>query len=146
RDQRRFAGVGEADQPDVGQQFELKAKRLLFARLSRLNLSRRAVRRGRKMGIAEPAATAASDKDALSHLGEVRQEPQRLLWLASLFINERAGGHRQVEVGAVMSRSIGSLPVLAALSAELRVKSKVNQRGGVWAGHDENRPAFAAVA
>ena len=41
--ERRFAGIGESDEPDVGEQLQLEPQIFFFARLARLHLARRAI-------------------------------------------------------------------------------------------------------
>ena len=66
RDQRGLAGVGETDEPDVGEQLQLETEILFFARLARLHFSRRAVRGRREPRVAHAAASAAGDEHALA--------------------------------------------------------------------------------
>ena len=58
RDQRRLAGVGEANEPDVGEQLQLEPQILVFAGLARLDFARRAVGRRREARVAHAAAAA----------------------------------------------------------------------------------------
>ena len=58
RDHRRLAGVREADQPDVGQQLQLRAEILLLAGQARLDVARRAVGRGGEARVAAAAEAA----------------------------------------------------------------------------------------
>ncbi len=60
-DERRFPGVREADQADVGQQSELESQLARFALLAGLGAARRLVGGCREAGVAAPAASAARD-------------------------------------------------------------------------------------
>ena len=62
RDERRLAGVGKADEPDVGEQLQLEAEILLLARFARLHLARRAVGGGREVRVAQAAAAALAPR------------------------------------------------------------------------------------
>ena len=66
RDQRRLADVGEAEQPDVGEQLELEADVALLARRARLGLARRAIGRRREVDVAAPALAALGDDEPLA--------------------------------------------------------------------------------
>ena len=57
----RLAGVGIADQADVGEQLQLEVKVELFAGLAGLHLARRAIGGGGEVRVAEPAAAALGD-------------------------------------------------------------------------------------
>ena len=71
RDQSRFSGVGEADEPHVGQQLEPEPQIPDFARTPRLRAPRRLVGRAGEVLVAAPADPALGDHDALS-LGAAR--------------------------------------------------------------------------
>ena len=73
RDQRRLAGVREADQADVGEQLQLEPQVLVFAGLARLHLARRAVGGRREPRVAHAAAAAAGDEHALAFLARDRR-------------------------------------------------------------------------
>ena len=108
RDQRRLAGVGEADQADVGEQLHLEPQILDLARQARLHAARRAVGGGGELRVAHAAAAALGDQDALSLHREVREQLPRVFGVAGLFVDERADRHREVEVGAAVARAVRS--------------------------------------
>src|SRR5437588_13121394 len=58
-DERGFACVWKSHQSDVGQKFQFELQLKLFTRTSFLMITRRAIRRGRKMRVAKPAASTA---------------------------------------------------------------------------------------
>ena len=66
RDERRLAGVREADEADVGEQLQLEPQILFLARLAGLHFARRPIRRRREVRVAHAAAAAARDEDALA--------------------------------------------------------------------------------
>ena len=70
RDQRALAGVGIADQADIGEQLQLQAQLALFAGPAFFMLARRLMGGGGKARVAASAAPAARDDDAL--VGDAR--------------------------------------------------------------------------
>jgi hypothetical protein len=91
RDERGLAGVGIADQADVGQQLQFQAVAALLAGAAQLVLARSLVGAGGEVLVAAPAAPALGDDDALVGLLEVVDQ------LAGLLVVERcADGNLQV--------------------------------------------------
>ena len=64
RDQRRLAGVGIADEADVGEQLEFQAEGAFLARAAQFVLARGLMRAGGKVLVAASAASAFGDDDA----------------------------------------------------------------------------------
>ena len=145
-DERRLAGIGEADQTDVGEQLQFEPKVFDLAGLAWLDLPRRAIGRCGEPGVAHAPASAVCNEHALTFFGEVRKEPVRLAGIASLLVHERPDRYRQLEIGASVSRAVRALPVIATLGGELRVETEVDERVGMRARDDEDRSAVAAVA
>ena len=77
RDQRALAGVREADDADVREQFELEDEFELLPFLPRLRLARRLVGRGDEVGVAEAAAAALRDDHPLAGRRRGRRPPRR---------------------------------------------------------------------
>ena len=75
RDQRRLAGVREADEADVGEQLQLEAQVLDLAGFARLDLARRAIGGRGEPRVAHAAASALGDEHALAFLGEIGEQP-----------------------------------------------------------------------
>ena len=88
----RFARVGQADQPGVGDQLQPQDQGALDSLLARIGATRRAVGRGGEMGVAEAAVAARGDDDALAHLGEVGE--QRAAFLVDDLGSDRNFQHR----------------------------------------------------
>src|SRR5207237_803490 len=126
------------------EKLQLEAKVLLFARLSGLHLSGRAIGRRREMRVAEAAAAAAGDQHALACFGEVGKKTQRLARLAALFVHERADRDCELEICPAVSGAIGALAVFAPPGAELRMKPVVDEGVRVRTGDDEHRSTVAA--
>src|SRR3954468_18190469 len=59
REQRRFAGIRKANQPDISQQLQLQVDLIRLARLAKLSDPRHLVGRSGEMDIAEAALTTA---------------------------------------------------------------------------------------
>ena len=97
--QRRLAGVRQADEPDVGQQFEFELEALVLAALAGLGDVRRLVGRRREVRVAAPAATALGDDQPITFEREVADD------LAAL-----ACGGRRCRAGRCSSRSAPFLP------------------------------------
>src|SRR6516162_3013084 len=61
RDERGFAGIREANEPDVREQLQLEAEIFDLARLARLYLARRAVGRRSESRVAQPSTPPLCD-------------------------------------------------------------------------------------
>src|SRR2546421_139698 len=70
----RFAGVGIADQSNVGDDAQLDQELPLFARLSRLREARSLPRGRDEVAVAQAAASAFAEHELLPVLGEVGDE------------------------------------------------------------------------
>ena len=103
RDQRGLAGVGEADEADVGEQLQLQPEEPLFARLARLGAPRRAVGGRHEVRVAAPAA-AAFATSTLAFLGEIGEQVQSS--------PSDAFSKTSVPSGTSISRSSAVWPVL----------------------------------
>ncbi len=74
RQERRLAGVGQPDQPDVGDQLQPQPDIALLARPALVGAARRAVGRGLEMQVAVAAVATLEQHDPLADLGEVGQQ------------------------------------------------------------------------
>ena len=119
-DERRLAGVREADEADVGEQLQLEPQILLLARFARLHLARRPIGRRREVRVAHAAAAAARDEHALAFGGEIREQRVRLVRVAGLLVDERADRHGELEIVAALAGAVRSLAVVAALGGRAR--------------------------
>ena len=75
RQQRGLAGVGQADEADVGEQLEVQLDLALLARQPLLGQPRRLADRGREALVAAPARAAARQRDLLAGPHEVVRAP-----------------------------------------------------------------------
>ena len=139
REQRRLAGVRQADEPDVGEQLEVQLDGALLARQAALGEPRRLAHGGLEARVAAPAGAAARDRDLLAGPHEVvaRAVPARDL---------RAGRHRDHERLAVGAVALGALAVAAALGAEVRAAAEALQVAQVVVAAQQHVAAAAAVA
>ena len=78
-EERRLAGVWQADEADVGEQFEAQPDPGLLTGLASLVLARRAVGRGLVTGVAAPAHAAFEEADALAGAGQVGEQGPLLI-------------------------------------------------------------------
>ena len=140
-DERRLAGVGHAEQPDVGQHFEFEQQLLLLAGPARSLLPRRSVRAGLEVQVAEPAVAALDDQHLLVGHQQFGDH------LIRLEVGEDGpDGHAQRDVfggGAVL---IGTAPVFATPCLVAARESEVDQRVEVAVAHREHAAAAPAVA
>ena len=90
-DERGFAGIGIADQADVGQQLEFEPIKAFLAGAAQLVLARGLMGAGGKVLIAAPAATAFGDDQALVGLAESRGSARRFPGRKGLCRQELAG-------------------------------------------------------
>ena len=144
RDQRRLAGVREADQADVGEQLELQREELLFAGLTGFGPARGAIGRRDEPRVAAPAAPALGDEHALALFREIRKQAQ-LVALSGLLEHQRTDGNGDLEIRGRLTRPVGSLAVVAAARLEFGMKAEVDE--GVLGGgrDDEDGAAVTAV-
>ncbi len=121
-DERGLAGVGIADQADVGQQLQFQAIGALLAGAAQFVLARGLVGGGGEVLVAASAAAALGDDQALVGLLEVVDE------LAGFLVVKRcADGDLQDDGVAVEAGAVGAHAVLAALRLVLGVVAEVDE-------------------
>ena len=123
--------LGKPIEADVGEQLQLQAQQLLFARLARLGTPRRAVGGGDEARVAASAAAALGDEDALALLGEIGEQAQ-LAVVGILLEDERADRHGDLEIVRGLAGPVGALAVLAAAGLELGMEAEVDERVLAW--------------
>src|SRR3990172_2572500 len=94
-EERRFSGVGKADQADVGQEFQGEVKQPLLSLLARLSMAGRLANRGGESGIASAALPSPGNQHLLSVVDQVCDELTRLR-----IHDNRAKGYRDDQIGA----------------------------------------------
>ena len=143
RQERRFAGIGEPDQPGVGNDLELHGDPALFRGMSLLDLPRSAVGRGFEVGVAVPAASAASHDHLVAGLLQVAQQ------IAPIAIaHQRPRGDVDDRVRAAAAEAVGALAVLATFGLPVSLVREVGQvrmAFGRANHHAAPVPAVAAV-
>jgi hypothetical protein len=140
-EQRALAGVGLADESDIGDQLELELDATLDAGPAGLVLARHLVGGGSEGGVAPAAAAALCDDAAVAGLQQLAQE------LARVGIPHhgarRNAQHHVITRGTLL---ILPLPVLATLRLILLLVLVVEQGRQVGIGDQHDVPAVAAVA
>src|SRR5690606_16701742 len=135
------AGVGHAEQADIGQYLELELELAMLAFFARRALARRAVGAGLEVQVAETALAAARDQLALAVAGQVGDQ------YAGIGVgNDGADRNAQFQVVAALAVAIRAAPVLAALGAEVARVAVVDQRIDIAVGNRIDAAAAAAVA
>ncbi len=88
RDQRAFAGIGEADQSDVGEEFEFQAKLEFLPFLAGFVFSGSLMRSSREARVALSAAAATSHGEHLTGCGEIEELLAGLIVVDPLYLRE----------------------------------------------------------
>ena len=114
-DQRRLAGVGKSDQADVGEQLQLEPEMPLLAGLAGLVLARGAIGRRREVGVAQSAAAAFRDEDALARLRQVGEHLRGIRHGGIVHVDECADRDGDVEVVALAAGLQRACAAAAAL-------------------------------
>ena len=141
RDQRALAGVGIADQADIGQQLQLQAQVALFAGLAFFMLARRLMDRGCEARVAASAATAASNDDTLVGMREVVHQ-----FAGDFVVDDGADRNLQDDALALAAGLVGAFAVTAALGLVFGIEAEVHQRVVALAGFHDDVAAVPAVA
>src|SRR4029079_10129315 len=112
-DESAFADIGKPQDTYIGQDLELEAKVLGFARLSRFGPARRAIVGCGEMDVPPAALAAVCDDLALSGLGDVEASS------AALCV-EALGPHRNADLEVLAAPPVAVLahPMLASFGAE----------------------------
>jgi hypothetical protein len=140
-DESRFAGIGHAQQTDIGNHLELELEVELLALAAAAALPRRTVGGTLVACIAEPVETAARDQHRLrlrSHVGDQLTLVQRGY--------HRAQRHFDDDILALVPGLVLALTVGAALCDEPAGMAKIGQRIQILGADHVNRAAVAAVA
>ena len=123
RDQGGLAGVGEADQPDVGDRLQLEDEIALLTRLAlEGEPGRLAARRGQRR-VAEPAPAACGGDEPGAHANQVGEH------LAVGRLDLGPVRHRDDQVRAVGAGAVGALALPAIAGPAHRPAVKVEQGG-----------------
>ena len=141
RQEGRLAGIGQADEPGIGDQLQAQPDPALLALEARIGAARGAVGRGREIGVAEAAVAALGEQDALADLGHVGDQR-----LAVLVEDLRAGRHLEHHVRALGAGAVPAHAVPALLGLEMLLVAVVDQRVQALDALGPDVAAAAAVA
>ena len=139
--ERGLAGIGQTDQPGIGDQLQAQANSPLFARLARIGVSRCAIGRRLEMCVAKAAIAALGDPHPLANVGEIRNQR-----LAIFFVDLRTNRDLQHDVFAVGAGAILAHTVAAALRLEMLLVAIVDQRIEAGNGLHHDVAAITTVA
>jgi len=139
-DEGRFAGIREADEPDIGQELEFKAQMFFFARGAVFEVRRHAVRRCGKMTVAASAMAAVRNHDAFSVGHQIGQNFSGLL-----VVNHRADGKFDGDGFSAASAAMGGAAVPAVFRLVMFSITKIEQRRQPVRGGEDDVAAISAV-
>ena len=139
--QGALAGVGEAEQADIGQQLELQPEQPLLAPFAGGGLARGTVGGALEVHVAQPALAAAGHQQALAVLGHVADD------LVGVDVDDH-GTHRHDDGHVVAALAVFLLAhaALALLGLEAALVAEVDQGVEVLVGLQPDAAAIAAVA
>src|SRR5436853_1414433 len=137
--QRRLTRNGVANQADIGEEFQLKAKMPLLAGKSIFMFARGLVPRLGKVLIAASTAPSMGDQYALARRGEISNRRAALI-----VKGKRADGHLQDHVLARMAGAVGAFAVASAIGLEFAIVTVSQQRVVVCVGFQIDGSAMAA--
>lgn len=106
----------------------------------------RAAHRRHKVRIAQTASTAGRHNDALAIMHQVGNLEHRGLRLGVELAHHGTHGNLENKVLAALTVTTGTLPVRAALGAEVMLKAVIDQRRQLSIGLDDDIAATTAVA
>ncbi len=136
-----FAGVGEAHQPDVGQQLELEDFPFLAARLAGLGVARGLVGGGLEVGVAQAAAAARYEDALLAVAGDFEFD------LAGFGVfGYRAEGHVEHDILAVGAVAVVAAPVAAVPGQDVLAVFERQQGPDIAVASQNDVPAPPPVA
>jgi len=121
--QGRLSGIGQTQQPDVGDQLQSQPNGSLNALLSQVKATWRLVHGGFEPQVSETTVPTSGQEKSLSDLSQVNQNG-----LPVLFKDLGSGRHPKEDVRAILSRALPTHAALAILCEEMLPVSEVNQR------------------
>ena len=141
RDQRGLAGIGHAQQADVGQHLQFQLQAFLFARPARRLLPRRAVDRTLEAQVAKAAIPALGDGDDLARRQQLIQH------VAGFYVtDDGAHRHLQRDVFTSGAKHVGAHAVLPALGIVPARIAVVDQGVQTGIGHGKHMATATTVA
>src|SRR5579883_2282400 len=140
RQEGRLAGVGQADQADIGDQLQAQPDPALLAGPALVGAARRTIGRALVVQVAVAAVTALGEHDPLADLGEVGE--QRLVVLLE---DLRAARQAQDDVLALGAGALAAHAVMAGLGLEVLGVAVVDQGVEAVDALDDDVAAAPAV-
>ena len=119
---------------------------MLLGRLAQLSERGRAAHRRHKVRVAQTTGTAGRHDYALAIVYEVGNLEHRGLRLGVELAYHGTHGNLQDQILAAFTVTTGTLPVRAALGAEVMLKAVIDQRRQLSIGLDDDIAATTAVA
>nr|GEU28071.1 probable solanesyl-diphosphate synthase 3, chloroplastic [Tanacetum cinerariifolium] len=141
RNERRFTGVGHAQQTDVRQHFQLEADFAAFAFLALGLLARCAVGRGLEVDVAPAALAALGQQFHLTVFGQVGQDLAR-----HVVDDQGADRHAHMDIVCALAVAIGATARFAVFRAVHLGKAEIDQGIDVTVRYGPDRATLAAVA
>ena len=139
--QRRFPGVGKAEQSDVGQQAEFQFEAARLSGQAGLGVARRPVGRGRKGGVTPAALPAPGDYHFVTRLAQVGERSATVR-----VARHGAGRDGQHDRGGVFAVLVLAAPVFATRCTHVVPMGQFEQRIALRIDADDHVAAVAAVA
>ena len=140
-DEGALAGVWQAEQADVGEHAQLKAKIAFFARFALRALARCAIGARLEVDVAKATLSTAGEQDRLTVGVEVGDD------LAGVLVGDhRTDRNVQGDIAAALAVAIARAAVFASLREELAGVAILDQGVEVAVGDDVNAAAASAVA
>ncbi len=137
-DERRLAGVGKADQGDIGDGLELQDDIGQLAGLPQQREPGRLAPRAGERGVAEAAETARGDDETRAGADEVGDD-----LLAVERLHHGAVGHREDDVRAVGTVAVVALALLAVPGFAMRGEVVFQERRDLGIDDQDDTPAAA---
>src|SRR5690606_15482855 len=141
RQQRAFAGIRQADQADVGNEFQLQPQPALFARLTGVELARRLMGARGEARIPAATLTAARDPHAVAIQLQVAQQRAGIT-----VIYEGPGRDADDFIFAVSPAAVAALTGAAVLRRPVVMAGEIDKCGHLGIGQQIHAAAVAAVA
>ena len=140
-DERALAGVGQAEQADIGEDAQFEAQLALLARLARRRLARGAVGARLEMDVAEATLAASGQQDRFAVDIKIGDD------LPAIDIgDDGADWNTQQDVLAAATVAIAGFPVLTSFGEELARVAEFDQGIDIAVGHGLNVTAPSAIA
>src|SRR6516164_7014616 len=139
-EERRLPGVGQADQPDIGDQLQAQPHPGLMAGPAGIGAARRAIGRALMMRVTKTAIAALQENPPLAGAGEVGKH------LAVLGIHDLSPDRQlQDEIGAIGTGALAPGPRSAVRCTEVLPVAVVDQSVQIAHNGKDDLAAFAAV-